>query len=377
VQILDAIQNFSVQVSWLAGIDFVNRLAYYPETMTQKPESSKQAPPAARILYERILGDIPLRIIHAVTVLNIADLVAAGEHSVDGLAEKAGVDANFLYRVMRTLSGIEIFTEAGDRHFALTPQAELLRTGVPGSLRNFVLYLGADWHYRTWSQFLETLRSGETSFDLAYGEPFFEHLQTNPERAANYNEVMTDHSTMNARQVAQSYDFSQFSTLMDVGGGHGLLLAEILKTTPELQGIVFDMPGVSLEGGNQFERAGLSERASIIEGSFFEALPRDADGIIMKSIIHDWNDEKACQILENCRDAVGLEGKVLLCEFVLPEINKPGFANLLDLEMLVITGGQERSEREFRKLFKSAGLNLTRIYPTHSGQSVLEAEVNR
>jgi len=345
--------------------------------MTQSNEASKQTPAPARLLYDRILGDIPLRLIHAVTVLNIADFIAAGEHSVDVLAEEVAVDDNILYRVMRTLSGLEIFTETGSRHFALTPQAELLRTGVPGSLRNFVLYLGADWHYRTWDHFLETLRCGETSFDLAYGEPFFEHLQTNSERAANYNEVMTDHSTMNARQVAQSYDFSQFSTLMDVGGGHGLLLAEILKATPALQGIVFDMPGVSLEGGNQFEKAGLSERASIIEGSFFEALPRDADGIIMKSIIHDWNDEKSRQILENCRDAVGPGGKVLLCEFVLPESNKPGFANLLDLEMLVISGGQERSEREFRKLFESAGLSLAGIYPTRSGQSVLEAELNQ
>jgi hypothetical protein len=344
--------------------------------MVEKTESKQRAASPVRLLYDRILGDIPVRLIHAVTVLNIADLIAAGEHSVDALAESAGVDANILYRVMRTLSGIEIFTETGDRHFALTPQAELLRSGVPGSLRNFIIYLGADWHYRTWDQFLETLRSGETSFDLAYGEPFFEHLQTNSDRAANYNDVMTDHSTMNGRQVAQSYDFSQFSTLMDVGGGHGLLLAEILKATPELQGIVFDMPGVSLEGGNQFEKAGLSERASIIEGSFFEAMPRLADGIIMKSIIHDWNDEKSRQILENCRDAVGPGGKVLLCEFVLPESNKPGFANLLDLEMLVISGGQERSEREFRSLFESAGLRLSGIYHTRSGQSVLEAEVS-
>jgi len=343
--------------------------------MTQTAESSKHAPSPTRVLYERILGDIPIRLIHAVTVLNIADFVAAGEHSVEALADKASVDANILYRVMRTLSGLEIFTETADRHFALTPQAELLCTGVPGSLRNFVLYLGADWHYRTWDHFLETLRGGETSFDLAHGEPFFEHLQTNSERATNYNEVMTDHSTMNARQVAQSYDFSQFSTLMDVGGGHGLLLAEILKATPALQGIVFDMPGVSLESGNQFANAGLSDRASIIEGSFFDTLPRDADGIIMKSIIHDWNDEKSRQILENCHDAVGPNGKVLLCEFVLPETNKPGFANLLDLEMLVISGGQERSEREFRSLFESAGLRLSGIYHTRSGQSILEAEV--
>jgi SAM-dependent methyltransferase len=344
--------------------------------MTQSADSSKRPPGPARLLYDRILGDIPLRLIHAVTVLDIPDFIAEGEQSVDVLADKTNVNANILYRVMRTLSGIGIFRETGHRQFALTPQAELLRSGVPGSLRNFVFYLGADWHYKTWNQFPETLRTGETSFDLAFGEPFFDHLQTNAERAANYNDVMTDHSTMNSSQVAQSYDFSQFNTLMDVGGGHGFLLAEILKATPALKGIVFDMPGVSLESGNQFEKSGLSDRASIIEGSFFETLPRDADGIIMKSIIHDWNDEKSRRILENCRDAVGPNGKVLLVEFVLPEANMPGFANLLDLEMLAISGGQERSEREFRDLFDSAGLRLSRVYPTRSGQSILEANAS-
>ncbi len=342
--------------------------------MKQTPKSSTQTPSPGRLLYDRILGDIPLRLIHAVTELNIADLVAAGEHSVEALAARAGVNADILYRVMRTLSSIDIFTETEDRHFELTPQAELLRSDVDNSLRNFILYLAADWHYRTWGQFLETLRSGETSFDLAYGEPFFENLQTNPDRAANYNTVMTDHSASNARQVAQTYDFSQFNTLMDVGGGHGSLLVEILKSTPGLNGIVFDMPGVSLEGGNLLEKTGFSDRASIVEGSFFEALPRAADGIIMKSIIHDWSDEKARQILQNCREAVGPGGKILLCESVLPGKNEPGIAHFIDLEMLVISGGQERSEREYRALLESAGLRLREIYPTRSGLSILEAE---
>jgi hypothetical protein len=342
--------------------------------MEPTPESKKQAPSPGQLIYDRILGDIPVRLIHAVTVLNIADLIAAGEHSVDALAQSASVDANFLYRVMRTLAGIDIFTETQDRHFELTPQAEFLRSDVRGSLRSFILYLGADWHYRTWNHLLDTLRSGETSFDLAYGEPFFDHLQTNADRAANYNDVMTSWSEVNARQVAQSYDFSQFDTLMDVGGGHGSLLVEILKSAPALKGIIFDMPGVSLEGEIMFEKAGVSDRCSVVEGSFFEALPRGADAIIMKSIIHDWNDDKARQILRNCRDAVGPSGKVLLCEFVLPPSNAPGIVNLLDLEMLVISGGQERSGQAYRELFESAGLRMSGIYATRAGLSILEAE---
>jgi len=330
---------------------------------------------AGRDLYDRILGDIPVRLIHAVTMLNIADLVAAGKHSVDDLAATAGVDAGILYRVMRTLAGMEIFSETADRHFDLTPQAELLRSDVGGSLRNFILYLGAGWHYRTWNHFLDSLRTGKPSFDLAFDEPFFDSLQKDAERAANYNAVMTDHSVVTARQVAQAYDFSRFDSLMDVGGGHGLLLVEILRVTPGLRGIIFDMPGVTLEAGNLFDQAGLSDRCTVVEGSFFEPLPRQADGIILKSIIHDWNDEKSIQILQNCRDALAPGGKILLCEFVRPGKNKPSAVNLIDLEMLVISGGQERSEQEFRELFEAAGLQMTAVYPTRSGRCVLEAAV--
>ncbi len=328
---------------------------------------------AGRLLYDRILGDIPVRLIHAVTVLNIADFIAAGEHSLDALAKKAQVDAGILYRVMRTLSGIDIFAETAEQYFELTPQAELLRSDVNSSLRNFILYLGSDWHYRSWNHLLDSLRTGEPSFELAFGEPFFDSLQKHPERSANYNDVMTDHTLVVARQVAQIYNFSQFNTLMDVGGGHGVLMVELLKATPTLNGIVFDMPGVSLESGNLFENAGLGHRCSLVEGSFFEALPRGADGIIMKTIIHDWNDEKALQILRHCRDAVGPNGKILLCEFVRPEKNQASIVNMIDLEMLVISGGQERSEQEFKALFDAAGLSLVAIYPTRSGRCILEA----
>ncbi len=344
--------------------------------MTETEKPAKNTPSAGQILYDRILGDIPLRLIHAVTVLNIADLVAAGENSVEGLAQSAQVDAGILYRVMRTLAGIDIFKETQDRHFELTPQAELLRGDAPGSLKPFVLYFGAEWHYQTWNQLLNTMRTGESSYHLAFGEPFFDHLQKMPEQAAIYNEVMTSHSMTRGKYVAESYDFSQFKTLMDVGGGHGSLLASILKTAPLLEGIVFDLPGVSSEVEGLFEKAGVDDRSSIIEGSFFDALPQLADGIIMKTIIHDWDDEKALQILQNCREAVGPEGKVLLCELVVPELNEPSLLKMIDLEMLVISGGQERTEREYRSLLGRAGLDLIGVYPTRSGFSILEASAS-
>lgn len=323
-------------------------------------------------MYDQILGDIRMRLIHAVTVLNIADHVSAGQHSVDELARTTDVNADVLHRVMRALASFGVFAETEDRHYDLTPQAEFLCRDARGTLREFVLYFGSDWHYRTWDQLLNTLRTGETSFDLAFGEPFFEHLQKNTDRAANYNNVQTSNSVLNCRHIAAAYDFSQFNTLMDVGGGHGSLLLEILKSAPALKGIIFDMPGVSLEEKNLFKEAVVSGRCSTMEGSFFDALPGGADAIIMKSIVHDWNDEKARSILKNCREAVGSGGKVLVCEFLLPGKNEPSVMKLIDLEMLAISGGHERTEQEFRALFESAGLRLNGIHGTRSGMSILE-----
>ena len=327
-------------------------------------------------MYDHIMGDIRLRLIHAVTELRVADQIAAGVHSVDALAEAAEVDPDVLYRILRALASFGVFVERDDRHFDMTEQARFLCDDSQGTLRDFVLYFGSDWRRQTWDQLLNTLRTGETSFDLAFGEPVFQHLQTHPDRAMIYNNVQTSNSAALAPRIATAYDFSQFDTLMDVGGGHGFLLSEILKTTKGLKGILFDLPGVSRQDEALLERSGVADRCEIVEGSFFDAVPRGANAIMLKSIIHDWDDEAARRILRNCRAALEPDGKVLICEVLLPGKNDPGVTKLLDLEMLAISGGRERTETEFRELLQSVGLHLEKIHTTWAGYSILESSVS-
>lgn len=335
-----------------------------------------QASPG-RQMYDHIMGEIRFRLIHAVTELGIADHIAAGTRNVDGLAEATGTDADVLCRVLRALASFGVFIETDDRHFDLTDQARLLLDGPEGRLRDFALYFGSDWRRRTWDELPTAMQTGKPMFDLAYGEPVFEHLQKHPDRAAVYNNVQASNSAILTPQIAAAYDFSEFNTLMDVGGGHGYLLAEILKATPGLNGILFDMPGVAKEDEGLLEREGVADRCSIAEGSFFDELPKGADAIVMKSIIHDWDDGNSLRILRNCRDAVGSGGTVLVCEVILPGKNEPGATKLLDLEMLAISGGRERTEPEFRELLGGAGLKLENIFATRVGTSILEASVRQ
>lgn len=339
--------------------------------------TSDQVVSPGRQMYDHIMGDIRFHLIYAVTELGIADLVASGKHDVDELAKAAGVNADILCRVLRALASFGVFVETDDGQFDLTDQARLLRDHPEGTLRDFVLYFGSGWRRQTWDQLLETLRSGEPCFDLAFGEPFFEHLQKHPDRAAVYNGVQASNSALLTPQIAFAYDFSQFDTLMDVGGGHGYLLAEILKATPDLKGILFDMPGVSKEDEGLLGREGVADRCTTVEGSFFDAVPAGADAIIMKSIIHDWDDDHSTRILVNCRNAVSPDGKILVCDVLLPGRNEPGVEKLLDLEMLAISGGRERTEAEFRRLLERAGLQLDNIYPTRVGISILESSVRQ
>ena len=336
---------------------------------------SEQSP--GRQMYDHIIGDIRFRLIHAVTEIGVADHIAAGLHDVDALAEATGTDSQVLYRVLRALASFGVFVETDDRQFDLTEQARFLCDDPRGTLREFVLYFGSDWRRRTWDELINTLRTGDPCFDLAFGEPVFEYLQKHPHRAAVYNNVQASNSEILAPQIAAVYDFSQFGTLMDVGGGHGFLLTAILKTTPGLKGVLFDMPGVSKEDEGLLEREGVIDRCTIVEGSFFDGVPKGADAIIMKSIIHDWDDDNATRILEHCRDAVGPDGKVLVCEVLLPGRNDPGVTKLLDLEMLAISGGRERTEPEFRRILERAGLKLQNVYSTRVGTSILESSVRQ
>lgn len=327
-------------------------------------------------LYEHILGGITLQMLYVVASLKIADLIHEGETSVDGLAKATGTNAEVLCRILKALSGIEIFVETTDQHFELTTQAELLCVDAPQSTRPLIMLIGSDWHSNVTCHLMDTVRTGGIAFDAAYGEPLFDHLQKNSGFSQVYNNAMTGQASEKIKQIIECYDFSQFDTLIDVGGGHGTMLAEILKSSPQLKGILFDMPGVSKVREDIIQSAGVADRCTVVEGSFFDSIPSGVDGMIMKTIIHDWNDEQSRQILQNCHVALNPSGKLLLCEMILPGKNIGGAIKHLDIEMLIMSGGQERTEEEYRHLLKSSGFTLENIFSTQAGPSVLECTRN-
>jgi hypothetical protein len=335
------------------------------------PEQS--APPDAA-LAQLIFGKCISMAISVAAKLRIADKLAAGPKSAADLARETGSHAPSLYRLLRALAGAGVFAEDADGRFRLTPMAEFLRTGVPGSLRGIADYCGSDWSWRAWGNLLDSVRTGETAFDRVFGEPCFDYLAKHPEDSAVFNEGMTGFSSSVAPAVAEAYDFSKFGTVVDVGGGHGVLLSTILKAFPAIRGVVFDAPHV-VEGAKEpIRAAALADRCRAEGGDFFRAVPAGGDAYLMKHIIHDWPDDKATTILRNCRKAVNPGGKLLLVEIVIKPGDEPDLGKLIDLEMLVIASGRERTEAEYARLFAGAGWKLTRVVPTKSPMQVIEAE---
>jgi ubiquinone/menaquinone biosynthesis C-methylase UbiE len=295
-----------------------------------------------------------------------------GPKDCDELARANQVDAGSLYRLLRALAGVGVFVEVDDHRFGLTPIAEFLRSDVPRSLRAVAIMAGEDWTWRPWGELYLSVKTGERAFDRIFGVPPFTYLADNPGAATVFDEAMTGWSMQNARAVADAYDFSGIGTLMDVGGGRGYLLATILKANPLLRGILLDTAEVTEGARARIAAEGLADRCAVAAGDFFAPLPEGSDACILKSVIHDWDDEDATKILQNCRRAVGPGGRVLLAEMVIPPGNDPHVGKLLDLEMLVMAGGRERTEAEFRDLLAAAGLRLVRIVPTASPMCVIE-----
>ncbi|MDR3620148.1 MAG: methyltransferase [Paludisphaera borealis] len=327
-------------------------------------------------LQNLILGKWVSQAVSVAAKLGIADLLKDGPRHCDELARAAEVDATALYRLLRALASVGVFTEEVDRRFALTPTAELLRSDVRGSLRAVATMTGEEWTWRPWGELHRSVKTGERAFDGIFGMPPFAYLAANPGAASIFDEAMTGWSVQNSLAVAAAYDFSGIGALMDVGGGHGYLLATILKANPALRGVLYETAEVSEGAKARFAAEGLADRCQVASGDFFAAVPAGADACILKSVIHDWDDSHATTILRNCRQAVGPGGRVLLAEMVVPPGNDPHVAKLLDLEMLIMVGGHERTEAQFRDLLAGAGLRLTRIVPTASPTCVIEAVVD-
>ena len=340
-----------------------------PQPETNQPN---QAMPPQLAVLQMASGYWVSQSIYVAAKLGIADLLKDSPKSCDELATATGTNAPSLYRLLRALVSLGVFAETQPNHFTLTPLAACLQSDVPDSIRAYVILRGEE-QYRAWGDLLHGVQTGGSPFEHIYGMNLFDYLAQNPESAKIFDESMTNLSVIHSAAIAPSYDFSSIQTLVDVGGGEGLLIASILKCNPTLKGVVFDRPYVIERAKRFLEAEGLLERCQQAAGNFFESVPEGGDAYILKHIIHDWDDERAIAILKQCHKVMPDNGKVLVAEQVIPPGNEPFMGKLLDLHMLVMApGGRERTEAEYRALFEKAGFKLTRIVPTQREVSIVE-----
>ena len=318
-----------------------------------------QLSPQTRTL--RLLYDFWLTCgIYAAARLDIAGLLKKEEQTVDALARATGSHAPSLYRLLRALAGEGFFQETSKGTFALTSSATVLLDDEPGSMKAFVQCLLGE-HFLPWGQLVNSVRTGAVAFDHHYKMNLWQYYEKHPGEGLNFMNAMTGLSQYANSAIVNAYDFSGHHTVVDVAGGNGALLLSILEANPSLQGIVFDLPRVVEKTTAAIVANGLQERCRVIPGSFFEAVPPDGDLYIMKYILHDWHDEDALLILSNCSRAMKKGAKILVIDAVIPEGNIPHPGKLMDLNMLVATGGLERTEYEFRHLFAQAGLQFNKV----------------
>ncbi len=325
-------------------------------------------------LTRMITGYWASQAVYAAAWFGVADLLREGPKSVDHLAQACGAQPDALYRLLRALASLGIFTEGEPRQFSLTPAAEMLRSDVEGSQRALALMSGGA-QFQAWGEIVYSIQTGQSAFEKQHGQPLFEFLAAQPDQAAIFDEAMTGIHGRESAAVLQAYDFSGINALVDVGGGNGSQLAIILHAHPELRGILFDLPHVAERTRHLLAAAGLEGRCQVLGGNFFQSVPSGADTILLRHIVHDWNDEQSLTILRNCRAALPPEGKLLVIESVIPTGNEPCAGKLLDLTMLLIPGGKERTQAEYNALFRQAGFELTRVVPTTAEVSVLECRL--
>ena len=313
--------------------------------------------------------------IHAVARLGIADRLKDGRQSHEALAIATGTHAAALRRVLRLLASAGVLVEERDGRFSLTAIGACLREDVPGSMRAAALLFGGPAH-RNWLDLPYSLETGEPAFRRTGAADSFVRMAAYPEEAAIFDKAMANFTRQIAPVLAAAYDFSGFGTIVDVGGGNGVLLEGILEANPRLQGVVFDLAHVVERARTRLATTAIGDRCTVHAGDFFREVPGDGDAYLLKHVIHDWDDEQALAILRACRKAVRPEAKLLIVEGVYPpridqsEESRGAAAN--DVNMLVSTGGRQRSADEFRSLYAAAGLALSRIVPTPARVSVIE-----
>ncbi len=347
----------------------------HPEDMQEKNDIKNEAAPPHAELVQMAMAFWTSRIVYVAAKLRLADHLSKGRKSADALAGLTSTHAPSLYRVMRTLASLGILTEDESHEFALTPLGEALKSGAPGSAHATILTLAGDWAWRGWEQMLYSVETGKSGFEKSLGMPMFDWLAKNPKDASLFSETMIGVHGAEPAAVAAAYDFSGLTTIVDVGGATGNLLTAILGSHPGTRGILFDLPHVVRDAPALIQARGPMERVTIEAGSFFENVPSGGDAYLLSHIIHDWSEEQCLAILANCRRAMNPTSRLLIVEMVLPDGDTPHPGKIIDMAMLVAPGGQERTEQEYGTLLGKAGLRLTRVVPTESPVSVVEARL--
>jgi hypothetical protein len=329
---------------------------------------------ASQLLMQIGTGHFVASALQVVIRLGIPARIADGALTAAELASATGVQKEALYRVLRALASVGLFEETAPRRFTLTEAGQTLRPDVPGSMHDMALWVTSPFHFRVYAEMMHSVRTGQPAAEKVIGMPVFEYFPRDPELSEIFNNAMTTFSNQVIPAALEAYDFSGIDLLVDVAGGHGAVLTAILQKYPKMRGVLFDLEHVIAGAGQRIAAAGLSDRIETEVGNFFTKVTPGADAYIMKHIIHDWDDDRALRILENIRRAMGAKrARVILLESVIPPGNTPDFGKIIDLEMLMMPGGKERTAEEFEKLFAQAGFELTTIVPTRSPLSVIEA----
>jgi O-methyltransferase domain len=329
--------------------------------------------PAGKLLEMIAMRHVP-QAIYVVAVLGIADLLADGAKSSEELAQATGSHARTLYRVLRTLVAAGVFAEDKAGRFRLTALGQPLRSDVADSVRAWSTWVGGESELE--GLLVDCVRSGKTAVELASGTANPMEYYQEPRRAAVFNAAMTALSNAHYADVVEAYDFGSIRKLVDVGGGHGRLLSMILTAYPKMHGVLFDLPHAFAGGQKMIAEAGLSDRCEVVSGDFFDSVPAGGDAYILSRVIHDWDDDKAGAILKVIRGVLPAKSRLLLFETMIRAGNRLSYSLLSDLNMVIRSGGCERSEAEYRALYKAAGFKLTRVIetPSPTGMTIIEGK---
>ncbi len=329
--------------------------------------------PAPVAMLELVLGYFTIPMVRAAAQLDVAEHLAGGPLTAEELARATGANPAALARLMNTLVSMGIFTRGGDARYGLNALGQTLRSNVPGSMRDLVIFCFDPWHVKAWGAFTDTVRTGKNGVELAHGKELFDLLDGTDE-GRTFDGAMVSLTQLDAPAHARAFDFSSARQVCDVAGGRGTLLAHVLAQHPHLQGILFDQPKVVRGARPLLESWGVADRVKLVGGSFFESVPEGCDVYMMRDILHDWDDERAVAILKTIRKAMTAGSRLLVAEMVMTEDDAPFPGKVYDIEMMTVTSdGKQRTPSQFRALFAQAGMTFSRVIPTSSPFSLVEA----